>query len=92
MKDMISRKALLEAFVADVHYLDIDLYDLAVAEIEDAPIVDAMEVVRCKDCKDWDVDSDTYGDAGGPVGHCLGKFWGEQMAPDDFCSYAEKRE
>ncbi len=40
--DLISRKALLEVFSADIRYAcyDVDLYDLIMAEIEDAPAVE----------------------------------------------------
>ena len=62
----------------------------AITEIEDAPTVDAVEVVRCKDCKyyteqekrcdhpcqDWDVE-------------CYDQWL--EMAPNDFCSYGERR-
>lgn len=47
MNDLISRKALLEAFSADTQHLrcwDVDLYDLMVAEIEDAPAAEAKLV------------------------------------------------
>ena len=59
--------------------------------IENAPTVDAVEVVRCKDCKWYDADcevcvylsedGDTY-DCGCDV----------NMKADDFCSYGERRE
>ena len=59
--------------------------------IDAAPAVDAVEVVRCKDCKWYDADleicvllsddGDTY-DSGCDV----------EMKPDDFCSYGERRE
>ena len=55
-----------------------------------APTVDAVEVVRCKDCKWYEAncetcvlrsdDGDTY-DFGYEV----------DMKPDDFCSYGERR-
>lgn len=61
-------------------------------DIADAPTVDAVEVVRCKDCKHW---SELNGkDSGKPVGygdcrnHCgiNGIAYG-----DSFCSYGERR-
>ena len=55
-----------------------------------APSVDAEPVVRCKDCKRWDDDPDTYGKSDGPVGKCMKSF--ETTIPDDFCSYGERRE
>ena len=62
-------------------------------EIESAPIVDAVPVVRCKDCKHWkkgqfmggnSIDDLEYG------GSCpLARF---ARYESDFCSYGEKRE
>lgn len=49
------------------------------AAIESAPVVDAVPVVRCKDCKHRD------GTPGQPNIVCY------QMHDDDFCSYGEKR-
>lgn len=66
---------------------------LGVAQtIRNAPTVDAVEVVRCKDCKHWDVDPDTYGDAFGSVGTCFGICDGANTTKqDDFCSFGERR-
>lgn len=49
-------------------------------DIAEAPTVDAVEVVRCKDCKHKD------GMPGQPNIVC----W--QMHDDDFCSYGERKE
>ena len=51
--------------------------------IEDAPTVDAVEVVRCKDCK-YLMFSDCYGECG--KGH-MGI-----VSTYDFCSYGERKE
>ena len=54
--------------------------------IDDAPTVDAVEVVRCKDCKYWSKEKD------------LGMFcnhWGSMLTEtveDDFCSYGERKD
>lgn len=40
---------------------------------------DVVEVVRCKDCKNWSRD----------YGYCFAHA-GYGMAPDDFCSYGER--
>ena len=57
-----------------------------------APAVDAVEVVRCKECKHWDVDPDTYGNAFGPEGCCFGIADGSTLTKhDDFCSWGERR-
>ena len=51
--------------------------------IEDAPTVDAVEVVRCKDCK-YLMFSDFYGECG--------KGYMGIVRPDDFCSRGERKE
>lgn len=51
--------------------------------IENAPAIDAVPVVRCKDCK-YITFSDCYGECGrGYLGI---------VQPNDFCSRGEKRE
>ena len=59
-------------------------------EIEYAPTVDAVEVVRCKDCKwrkEW---------LSGGLFYCCnpsyGMASGVELKDDDFCSYGERRE
>ena len=58
-------------------------------EIEKMPTVDAVEVVRCKDCIHWHE----------PEGVCLKIYsdgnvspyaW-QDRKPDDFCSYGKKK-
>ena len=51
-------------------------YNFVMTVIECAPTVDAVEVVRCKDCKSW------------KNGDCYRQ---ELTRPDDFCSYGERR-
>ena len=58
--------------------------------IREAPAVDAVPVVRCKDCVHWDDDPDTYGTDDGPKGKCMKSF--EMMCADGFCSYGEPKE
>ena len=47
--------------------------------IEAAKTVDAVPVVRCKDCKH---------EFGGSCSIC----WFQKRKPDDFCSYGERKE
>ena len=54
-------------------------------EIDYAPTVDAVPVIRCKDCKYWD---DHW--AGLNVTKCKAFDW--RSKPDDFCSFAERKE
>ena len=52
--------------------------------IEQAPTVDAVPVVRCRECKWWQEDDD--------IGHCDNPDGLDNYAkPEDFCSYGERR-
>ena len=59
--------------------------------IRNAPAADVVEIVRCKDCKYFDIED---GDA---LGTCMGKFicvslGGEVYPePNHYCSYGERR-
>ena len=55
--------------------------------IQDAPTVDAVEVVRCKDCK-WLESGKDYEPY---CNHWKSGLYAE-VKPDDFCSYGERRE
>ena len=76
--DLISRSALLEFAKNRYHQTVIP------ADIKDFPAVDAVEVVRCKDCKHCSQNTPD------------GLHWCEEneigaLMDDDFCSYGERR-
>ena len=52
------------------------------------PIVDAVEVVRCKDCKHCAVDREADGNV--PVYVCIEMYCGVEA--DGFCAWGERRE
>ena len=54
------------------------------------PTIDAVPVVRCRECKRWDADPDSYGKDDGPKGKCMKSF--EETYSDDFCSYGQRKE
>lgn len=55
------------------------VYDHTLADIDAQPTIDAVPVIRCIECKH----SDAYN-------HCTRlSIWNK---PEDFCSYAERRE
>ena len=62
----------------------------AVEVVDDSPTVDAVEVVRCKDCKYWKkFESSLLGS----VMCCTGQgSMNIQKAADDFCSYGERKD
>jgi hypothetical protein len=83
MAEYIDRKALGKAMtIAAVNGKDKDrrTWAKAICVLHDMPTVDAVPVVRCKDCKYRD------GTPGQPNILCA------QMHEDDFCSYGECRE
>ena len=52
---------------------------------------DAVEVVRCKDCKDWGQDVNSY--TGEDESFCMNPDGLDNYAhPDDFCSYGERKD
>ena len=60
-------------------------YDNVIDEINEQPIVDAVPVVRCKDCKHCDKHPYTP----------LCYFWSEagiRVSENDYCSHGEMRE
>ncbi len=77
MADLIDRKALMradrESFVS--------IYEL----IKEAPAVDAVEVVRCKDCDHG------HGTSREGIVYCCYHGKMIQMKSSDFCSYGERR-
>ena len=58
-------------------------YLFAVDVLDKATTVDAVQVIRCKDCKCWDK---PYGWNGWCDKHSI------LVEADDFCSYAERKE
>ena len=83
--DVISRKALL----AEYDRVHIGAPGGARKLIEEAQSVDAVEVVRCKDCKHREKPAwlDGYR-CGNPD---YGMASGVELKDDDFCSYGERR-
>ena len=87
MNDLISRKAL----IAEYDRVHIGPPGGARKLMENAPAVDAVEVVRCKDCKQWNcVTKPAFYDK--RHGYCLNGDEPEGRWEDDFCSYGERKE
>ena len=88
--ELISRKALLEdieetvifTVQKDVQSAEMRGANKVIDRIKAAPAVDAVEVVRCKDCK--------YLNAEYRCVNWKGLY--DYTKADDFCSYAERRE
>lgn len=52
--------------------------------LREAPTIDAVEVVRCRECKRHRKE--------GCIDMVWCGKWGSQRLPDDYCSYGERRE
>lgn len=72
-------------------------YDRAISAIENAPTVNAVEVVRCKDCKHWHADaawcyhhSHFIDDEGGACHPWESPTW-KMFDENDYCSYGERK-
>lgn len=74
--DLISRQALLEAYDREHEGAP----GMARRLIEEAPAVDAVEVVRCKDCIWW---KRNRGFSDSPNGHCFAR--DDDTNGFDFC-------
>ena len=61
-------------------YFRVKIVNHTVLDIEDASDVDVVEVIRCKDCKSYQLN------------HHYCSFHRSEFCADDFCSYAERRE
>ena len=81
MARLIDADALIEEALTEGAYGYVDALQIA-----NAAAVDAVPVVRCKDCKYWQDNNDGY-----PHEECR---WGHGETPDanDFCSYGERKE
>ena len=78
-KRLIDANALIEEANAEGAYGYVDAFQIA-----NAPTVDAVEVVRCRDCKRWEPHCN------GKAGICE-KRKGVARA-NDFCSYGERKD
>ena len=64
---------------------DDELAMLTALRSEDAPTVDAVEVVRCRDCNHCDPENHH-------CDHYMGTVAPLSRKPDDFCSYGERKD
>lgn len=94
-KEYIEREKLKQAFAADTQSIrgwDVDLFDLLMDEIDEVPVSDVVEVVRCKDCIHYS--SNKPKSQLNRSGYCL---LNEDVTDDrreetDFCSYGERKD
>ena len=55
-------------------------------EIDKAPTIDAVEIVRCRDCKHYEIHKPKV------LENCERNGYIIPMKPDDFCSYGERKD
>ena len=85
MNDLISRSALIEQFHDIIPVKTYCTVESAVRRIKEAPAVDAVPVVRCRDCKHYE------------RGVCVCPYLCVSGAeclypqPEHYCSYGERR-
>ena len=79
---LIDANALIEEAYAEGAYGYVDAKQIA-----DAPTVDAVEIVRCRDCKygDWDSEPND-------AMVCMRTKDGFWKSGNDFCSYGKRKE
>ena len=83
-KRLIDANALWWKLETEPWYDNADRDEIALPMVDNAPTVDAVEVVRCKDCRFIiDREDGTHG--------CYLHFL-EDCKPDDFCSYGERKD
>ena len=84
---MENEKRLIDAnaLVDDTYVLNSWDAEIVRAWVADQPTVDAVEVVRCKDCKYWQESVDG-------VSKWCPLLMDKETKADDFCSYGERRE
>ena len=62
------------------------LTNYATLILREAPTVDAVEVVRCRDCKHYEIHKPKV------LENCERNGYIIPMKPDDFCSYGERKD
>lgn len=86
MNDLISRRVAIDTLMSIVKSASLrnrNVYSTAkrcLFEVEVLPTIDAVPVVRCRDCNEYQQNF-----------HWC-KLHDEEMQPNDFCSYGERRE
>lgn len=92
LDDLISRSAVLEMASTAICAFAQPARVVTVHDINRLPAVDAVEVVRCKDCKAYrTATATTFYRNGAHVRYCSCDLMGRAMQDDDFCSYGERR-
>ena len=87
---LIDKAALLNTIATEVHYdseRPLEMYAKLLSVVNDAPIVDAEPVVRCKDCKECE---ERHTANYLPFLYC--KLHEHGVSYNAFCAWGERRE
>ena len=85
-KRLIDADALWRKFESEPWYDNADRDEIALPLVDEAPTVDAVEVVRCRECR-YRFKNNGHDKSGCPI--IDANIW---MDDDDFCSHGERRE
>ena len=67
--------------------IDYGMFTLGIQQaVDEEPTVDAVSVVRCKDCKHYEIHKPKV------LENCERNGYLIPMKPDDFCSYGERKD
>ena len=86
-KRLIDADAFLEKMKRTSRYFDV------VFDVEEMPTVDAVEVVRCRECVHWKPTGSKAGNSFSDMEYIGGcEFTNYYRTESDFCSYGERKE
>ena len=90
MIDAKAGKKVFSAIAQPAEYKGVIHMVVPIIEIDKLPTVDAVPVVRCRDCKNWHkLESSLIGE----IMCCTAQgCMNVQKEPDDFCSYGERKD
>ena len=96
MAEYIEREAVYTAFAnagtdvleraSKLIYIAGFSYEHVIEILDDIPVTDVAPVVRCKDCKHYEIHKPKVLENCERNGHII------PMKPDDFCSYGERKD
>lgn len=84
--DLLAKKCMVRGHLDTGSPCPSKVTAIPVDVIERAKAVDAVEVVRCRDCERWD----SRGNESESWGFCC--LYGTGTGPEDFCSCGERKE
>ena len=86
-KRLIDADVFLEKMKRTSRYFDV------VFDVEEMPTIDAVPVVRCRECKHWKPSGSKAGDSFSDMEYIGGcEFTNYYRTESDFCSYGEREE